>query len=692
VASQVRPSQSQGLLSLARLYGVQTSFRDTEGRRVHAPAEVVLDILRAMRAPLERPSEAADAMRLLVETRAKLAVEPVNVIWEGSQPCVPLSMSPDGSRVVYELETEAGERYSSTVRAEWAAAGRKRGTAPQGPLLSLPPVAAGYHRLRVKIGRVESECRLICAPQKAYDGIERGWGAFLPLYALRTDAAKPVADFADLEALANRASQAGANVLGTLPLLASFLGQPFDPSPYSPASRLFWNELYLDLDAALRDVPCERAREELESASFRQEAARLANEPLVDYAEAFRLKRRVLQKQAACAFEAPKPELDAYARRRPDVEAYARFRAAGERLGTGWPSWPEPQRSGTIGEGDFDEADRRYHVFGQWQAEQQIQALTTRARERDLHLYLDYPLGVHGHSFDVWRHPELFAEGAAAGAPPDTFFMGGQNWGFPPLDPHALRADGYRQWIAWLRHHMEVADVLRIDHVMGLHRLYWVPEGREAREGAYVRYPAEELYAIMSLESHRTRTVVVGEDLGTVPAYVREAMGRHAIRRMHVVQLEALPERPLSPLRTASLASLNTHDLAPFAAFWKGSDIAERQALSHFDAGHAARDRKFREGQKRAILDFLREQGLLDAGSDDAASVLLACLRFLGQSPARTVLLNLEDLWLETEPQNIPGTSSERPNWRKKARLGLDEMFEEPALRAIFDEMSRLRP
>jgi 4-alpha-glucanotransferase len=348
-------------------------------------------------------------------------------------------------------------------------------------------------------------------------------------------------------------------------------------------------------------------------------------------------------------------------------------------------------REGRIGSGDFDERARVYHLYVQWVAEQQLQKLVEAPGGRAL--YLDLPLGVHPGGFDVWQDPKAFAQDVAGGAPPDRFFTKGQDWGFAPLHPEALRRRGYASFISCVRHHLRHAGVLRIDHVMGLHRLYWIPKGFAASQGAYVAYHAEEFYAILNLESRRHGAAIVGEDLGTVPERVRASMNRHGYAGMYVAQfeLDPDPERAIHPTPPTSLASLNTHDMRPFAGVWAGLDIADQIELGLLSEQEAAADLQWKESCKWAVIEFLRRRGWLDSEEPDLGSILRGCLYEIAARDAGVMLVNLEDLWLETRSQNTPGTVDERPNWRRKARYSFEALRAMPEVVETLRRVSALR-
>jgi 4-alpha-glucanotransferase len=416
----------------------------------------------------------------------------------------------------------------------------------------------------------------------------------------------------------------------------------------------------------------------------------------VDHREQAALQRSVLERAARELHEdgsRRSADLRAFVREHPEIARYARFRAVRERLGRPWRSWPDRLRRGRLDPQDCEPSIERYHAFCQWSASTQIAAVARSARARGARLCLDLPLGVHPDGYDTWRYPGLFADGASAGAPPDAFFVRGQCWGLPPIAPRASQRDGHRYFAACLRHHMRHAGLLRIDHVMSLHRLFWIPEGHDPADGVYVRYPTEELYAALCLESRRHHCVVVGEDLGTVPRDVRPTMRRHGLRRTCVVRFEpaADPERPLLSMRIDGVASLQTHDMPTFAGFWRGIDIGLRRRLGHLSAEEAAREREARRRQKAAWLRDLRRGGWLKSRKPGTTEVLRACLALLADSPAELVLVDLEDLWLETRPQNVPGTTDEWPNWRRKARYPLEVFATLPRVSRALRDVERRR-
>jgi len=303
-------------------------------------------------------------------------------------------------------------------------------------------------------------------------------------------------------------------------------------------------------------------------------------------------------------------------------------------------------------------------------------------------LYADLPIGVHPDGFDPLWARECFALGAHGGSPPDLFFSGGQDWSFPPIHPERIRHYEYRYFIDTVRRAVAHAAYLRVDHVMGLGRLYWIPEGFDAQHGAYVSYRAEELHAIVALESHRSGTVVVGEDLGTVPSEVRIRMAEDRILRSFVLQFESTPERPLPDPPADVLASWGTHELPRFGSYLWGNDIDERESEGYVSAPEAAAERVERARWRRS---FLQAVGVPEETDDVSTMALQAGLAHLARSDADLVLIDLEELWGEREPQNRPGTGTEAGNWRRRSAYTSEEARHMLELTDFLDEFDLLR-
>ncbi len=671
---------------LTRLYGVQTAYRDGLKQPRQAPVEAILLVLQALGAPVEWLDDLDDAYRQRRQALWQRVIEPVTVVWE-SQPLqikvrVPchLADAPSNYRIVLEsgaaIDGELGDdpsfpRVSREVEAIRYLTRR---------LLGPEPLPLGYHRLYLRVGTLEVESYLICAPVHAYTDAERGakrWALFCPLYALHSERSWGAGDFSDLEQLSEFVAELGGHAVATLPMLASFLDEPFNPSPYAPVSRLFWNEFFLDVEQ-IAELQQSAEAKTIMSASFATEMQKLSTLPLVDYRRLMALKRKVLEALTQSLMSQSSERRDSFERyvaAHPVAQDYAAFRAKTEREQQSWLNWPAQSCDGVLRPEDFDADAKNYHLYVQWQCEEQVSALRNHARAGGTALYLDFPLGVNRDGYDVWREQGQFALHMSGGAPPDGLFLKGQNWGFPPVHPEQLRQQGYRYYIDCLRHHMGTAAILRIDHVMGLHRAYWVPEGFAATDGVYVHNRAAEFYAILNLESHRHQVEIVGENLGTVPDYVNAALTRHHIRGMHVGQfsVNADPAAALDETPALVVASLNTHDTATFMGFWQANDIADRVALGLLEETPAENERRYRAAQREALITFLRAHDLL---SDDAsaAAVLQGWLTYLAGQANDFLQINLEDLWLEPAPQNVPGTWRERPNWQRRAGHSLEEL------------------
>ena len=663
-----------GLWQLARAWGVQTSYHDYQGTRRTATPEAVLATLATLGAPVASRADVPDALRDHEASRRKRRIEPVRVAWDGSLESLQVRSKapPHGCRIRLE-DGSIGE--PAPLRTRRAAAGMH--DLELG--LRLPQ---GYHQLEVELDGEVATTAIIAAPRRAPDSVPGSWGVFLPLHTFRTKDSDCVGDFGDLARALDWTVSHGGHFVGTLPLLPVFLEPPAHPSPYTPVSRLFWNELFVDVRGGPA-AEAVRAR-----ADWRRRRHRCDVADFVDYEAAAAVKRELLEAEALAFFAADGPAEPAFRKwlaERPEALEYAAFRSAGERAGRNWRLWAAADPPGrAIASLD---GPGRYHLYGQWLAEEQLAAAAAGRGG----LYLDLPLGVHPDGYDAWRTGALLAHGASAGAPPDALFNGGQDWGFQPVRPAASRATAHAYWRDSLRHHLRHASVLRLDHAMSLERLYWIPAGFPPTEGVYVRYPTDELVAVLTLEANRAGAVIVGEDLGTVSRPLRRTMARHRLHRMYVFQFETDPaiEEPLRPQPTAALAALDTHDLPTFAAFWKGLDLVDQHELGLLDDAAFDAARRERRELRVAVAHALGLHGGTEGA--DAADVIRPLLLRLAAGRARLLAINLEDLWLEERPLNVPGTSTERPNWRRRAARSLDDIFHSPELSRTLRAVARTR-
>jgi 4-alpha-glucanotransferase len=704
----ISAAERSALRELTELYGVQRSYQAMDDRRVTASTEATLAVLQALGADTN-----GDPRARLRNAEAALwqnPLEPVVVAWDGDLKAVRVRLPAAAARKTLQLDIilENGHSFAADVPAAQRRVtvekriGRSKFVEASFAIADTLPM--GYHELRVRSDVGEASAIILSAPMSCFPGERvRSWGVFAPLYALRAQRGKPVGDLGDLEQLLSWTSSQGGNIVATLPISAAFLTAPFDPSPYSPASRLYWNELFIDIERMLANTDCVPARNRACAGEWQSAMRAAAAGDYVDYREVAQLKRHVLEALGEWFFLQQRqhsPAFENFLALYPDAEQYARFRATGERQARGWPAWPARIRDGAIAAHDFDEESARYHLYAQFVMHEQLDALAARACTDQTALYLDMPLGVHPDSFDVWSRRDLFVQGASAGAPPDAFFTKGQNWGFPPMNPRTLRAQKYEYLRRVLRTQLRYASMLRIDHVMSLHRLFFVPSGFPAADGVYVSYPKEELYAVLTIESQRHRSAIVGEDLGTVPAEVRKSMKQHGVKRMFVVQFEAGEgDPPISDAPAHAVASLNTHDMPPFAAYWNGADAELRRDMGLLADTEVERQRKQREDLAKALSAHLRRTGILENGRLDrllpktlaAEDALPALLEWIARSPADVTLINLEDLWLEDRPQNVPGTSQEKPNWQRRMIYALDDIRSSRRIATMLDRVRLAR-
>ena len=626
--------------SLARALGVATRFTDGLGKPVAVGPETLVRVCAALGAPVTRPGDAAAALAAIRANRHAGLVPPVLVAWDGS--LGPLRIAVPGP-VQAELQLENGD-FAPLEHS-------KRQLRPGHPL------PFGYHRLTVEAAGRQETCTVIAAPVQAWrrPGAHRSWGVGTQLAALRSSRSRSVGDLRDLESLCHWIHGRGGDLVTALPVLPTFNGEWPEPSPYSPVSRLFWSELVLDLGEAHLPTPAP---------------------PTLDVTRADAEVRAALAGYPV----PPLSELD------EELVRYARFRAAQVRLGRNWREWPPAARAGTLNNDQVDPEEERFHLVAQLLVRGQLQGLREHLERDGFRLGLDLAVGVHPDGYDPWSRQALFADGMSVGAPPDGGFPSGQDWGFSPVLPAASRREGHRYLAASIAHQAGLAGVLRVDHIMAWTRLYWIPHGFGLHQGTYVSYPAEELFAILTLESNRHRCEVVGENLGTVPPEIGEALPRHRIWGMYLAQFQASEDAPVAAPTDADMALVGTHDTPTFAGWLEGNDIPERVRYGLLAEAMVPSTREERARATQRLADRLHRR------LDEPRELLTALLEWLGRSESPLVVPWLEDLWLEAVRVNLPGTpTSVRPNWQRPMRRLLDDIMTDPLVEAYLRRLQEAR-
>ncbi|MFY1676902.1 MULTISPECIES: 4-alpha-glucanotransferase [unclassified Streptomyces] len=683
------------LSRLAALYGVDTSYRPAPDRTVPASATAVASALAALGVDAGDP----DAIRASIAAReAELAARllpPTLVRWGGGETPTPLKALPEGTRL--RVDTEQGD-IRTGVRA-----------GPRADIGDLPP---GVHRLTATApdGRT-ARCHLVVAPSRLPTPTGRTYGLLVQLYSLLSANSWGMGDLGDLAELASWAGRTlGAGFVQVNPLHAMVPGSPSDHSPYRPSSRRFPDPVHLRIEyvpefAHLEESGRARLRPLLEQAE-RLRASVLEGGALIDRDSVWALKRQALEVLRPVPLGPGRNAAyhDYLADRGRDLEDHATWCALAEAHGPDWRRWPEAlrdPRSRATARARARLMERvDFHSWLAWLTECQLAEaqLTARAAGMSVGVVHDLAVGVHPGGSDVWAHPERYATGMAAGAPPDAFDSRGQDWGLPPLRPDRLAESGYAPFRDLLRGLFRHAGAVRVDHVMGLFRLWWVPRGRPPSEGVYVRYDAEAMLAVLVLEAARAGVVVIGEDLGTVEPHMREALRERGVLGTSVLWFERDHEGdggPLHPVRwrADTLAAATTHDLPPVASRLTGGHVELRAGLGLLDRS-VETERAAAEADTREWVALFSELGLLpeaESGSLSEEAAIRAVYRCLLATPARLVGIWLPDAIGDRRPQNLPGTRDQYPNWRLPIAdasgrpVTLEELAESPRLHALLE-------
>jgi 4-alpha-glucanotransferase len=579
-------------------------------------------------------------------------------------------------------------------------------------VFSLPQdTPLGYHTLTVTIdGRSESRAHLVVCPDQAFipsglaDG-HRTAGLNVTLYGLRSERNWGCGDFSDLRTLIDWAgSHLGVTFIGLNPLHAIHNRFPYNTSPYLPLSIFYKNFIYIDMESVPEFQTSSCAKKIFQSTRVQETIRSLRMAEFVEYEQIDRLKRRFLKllfrefRRISSPSTARGQAFSAYCEREGDLlHKFALYCALDEvlhkqdRRRWTWHDWPEPYRTPDSNESkQFAEERHRtidFYKYIQFVIEEQLSAAQAYAKQRGLStgLYHDLALATDSRGSDLWAHRDFFVNGCRVGSPPDDFSPNGQDWAFPPPNSTAHWLDGYRLFRESIRKIVRHGGALRIDHVMRLFRLFWIPNSVEAADGTYVRDRAADLMHILALESVRSENIVVGEDLGTVTDEMRDMLARFGILSYRLFYFERHRDgsfKSSGEYPRQALVASTTHDLPTIAGFWTHRDIEARRAAGLADEQSYRRQLEDRRRDKQNMLDRLHAENLLPQNYPrDAEQVPQidgdlhnAIIGFLAQVPSMLLLLNQEDLTKETEQQNLPGSTAEYPNWRRKMKLTLEEL------------------
>ncbi|WED24900.1 4-alpha-glucanotransferase [Vibrio sp. JC009] len=718
--------QQSVLKQVAEMARISDSYVSAWGEPASVEEETIRSLLKSLGYDV---SSDENLLKSAEKKHKKDVLAPVQVVRDGDQPVeieLNLGVSARESEFSWRLVTEQGETLEGYLQSQIVRDERAEG----GPLVfQLPMLPWGYHKLLLtrKRRKTPYEMTLIVTPQSCYkqDSLEQDkklWGPSVQLYTLRTPHNWGIGDFGDLKQLIAEIASRGGDFVGLNPIHSLFPANPEGASPYSPSSRRWLNIMYIDVSSVPEFALSAEAQQKVGSSEFQQRLKKVREEHWVNYTEVASLKMSVLpllfkefkarhldkKTERAIAF------LDFVEEGGESLMHQAVFDALHTHLHAedssvwGWQAFPEKYRSyDSAAVKKFIQEEQeavQLYLYLQWIADGQINEAQTLAEEKGMSvgLYRDLAVGVASSGSETWADDGSLVLDASIGAPPDVLGPLGQNWGLPPLNPQALEATGYDAYIKLLRANMKHCGALRIDHVLGLLRLWWIPEGKGATDGAYIYYPVEDMLAILALESHRHQCSVIGEDLGTVPDEIADILADAGVHSYKVFFFETAQDGGFySPkhYKEQSMSALCTHDMPTLRGFWHCDDLKvgkelglypdEEQLKGLFDA---------RLASKQEILNSVAWHGFLPEGVGRDAklvpmdSYLSEALQLhLAAGSSALLSVQLED-WLEMDkPVNIPGTVDEYPNWRRKLSMSLDEIFSKEEVNRISRRLTETR-
>ncbi|QRY77864.1 4-alpha-glucanotransferase [Pseudomonas sp. PDNC002] len=665
---------------LAREAGLLVDWIDADNRPQRLTPEVQRNVLEALGFPAQSPEQIQQSLERLQQRHGE--TPPLVTADQGQPVRVP---APPGSR--YRLFNENDSAHSEGRVDE-------HGRIPSPDTSGYYPLHLGERELILAVAPPRCPSVTRCCP-----GRQRIWGLAVQLYSLRRAQDGGAGDVGALAHLVRAAAEQGADAVAISPVHAMFAAARDIYSPYSPSSRLLFNELYAAPGLVLGDEP---VRQAIVEAGLGDEFARLERLPLIDWLAVARLRDRLLA-QLYRKFQSDSGELhdDFLAFRNQggaELLQHCSFQVlqlrraeAGE--GLDWRFWPEPYRNAASAElGHFmvdEEQAISQQAFGQWLIARGLQRVQQDARQAGMGIGLiaDLAVGAEPSGSQAWMRQDELLTGVSVGCPPDILNRAGQNWGICAFSPEGLRRHGFRAFIEMLRANLRYVGGLRIDHILGLRRLWVIPAGAPPEAGAYLEYPFDDLLRLICLEAERARAVIIGEDLGTVPPGLREALAERGILGMRVLLFEQQHGQfiPSRQWPDGALATSTTHDLPTLEGWQRGGDIDWRETLGQRTREAAADERNARQQETAALRRALGEHGI------DAEPLLDAAIEFIGSTPAPLVLLPLEDATASVEQPNLPGPGDTHPNWRRRFEQSAAEMLDAPSVRARLERLRRAR-
>ncbi len=714
---------------LAQLVGFHQSYTDSYGNQVFAKDEARHALLKAMGYDLSTDDIIEPQIKLLNEQEWRNMLPATHIAkCEEHEHSLVISIKVTANdRLDWRITTETGEVFneelvlSCLVKLDETHLDGEHFAKYQ---LNLPNLTQGYHQLSVTYDGTQTSCHLIFAPKTCYSPQEASndkmWGYAAQLYSLKSENNWGMGDFGDLLGLVEKSAKQGVSAIGLNPLHPLYPNNPAHRSPYSPTSRCFLNVMYIDVTKVPNYDDCLAAQQCFKSDEFQSKLAFAKGAELIDYPAVADVKYQILallfKDFNTKANKALLNEFEGFKAAQGDDllslttfdALYEHFRAQDENA-YGWKMWPaayQDPSSDEVKAFQTSHATRiNYFAFLQWLAHRQLMTVAQAAEDQGMPvgLYLDLAVGCDGSGVDVWCDKDVYVSGAAVGAPPDAMNTLGQDWGLTPINPVALKQQGYLPLVKALRSNMQYAGALRIDHILGLMRQYWVAPGMKADEGVYITFPLEDILRIIALESRREACVVIGEDLGTVPDGFGEIMAAAGLLSYKVLFFERWDSgffmRPeLYPAQ--SMVTVSTHDLPTLAGWWTGRDLEWRQELDLYPNEEMGQQERSARIEDRSLLvaalddlnviDLSKEPEQAPAKMNTELSV--AVQKYMAQAPSHIQLIPLEDALEIAEQVNIPGTIDQHPNWRQKLPVSLEEFWQQDSVNAIAGAMQQVRP